>query len=59
MKVDVYWLSREIKKKSGKTYKELLQEEEDAAGSAISDKQQDCGVGYYRSSWIRQYKLFL
>ena len=26
MKVDVYWLSREIKKKSGKTYKELLQE---------------------------------
>ena len=24
MKVDVYWLSREIKKKSGKTYKELL-----------------------------------
>lgn len=25
MKVDVYWLSREIKKKSGKTYKELLQ----------------------------------
>ena len=26
MKVDVYWLSREIKKKSGRTYKELLQE---------------------------------
>lgn len=26
MKVDVYWLSREIKKKSGKIYKELLQE---------------------------------
>ena len=26
MKVDVYWLSREITKKSGKTYKELLQE---------------------------------
>lgn len=26
MKVNIYWLSREIKKKSGKTYKELLQE---------------------------------
>ena len=59
MKVDVYWLSREIKKKSGKTYKELTSGKEDAAGSVSSDKQQDCGVGYYRSSWIRQYKLFL
>ena len=26
MKVNIYWLSREIKKKSGKPYKELLQE---------------------------------
>ena len=25
MKYDVYWLSREIKKRTGKTYKELLQ----------------------------------
>ena len=26
MKTDIYWLSREIKKRTGKTYKELLQE---------------------------------
>ena len=56
MKVDVYWLSREIKKKSGKTYKELLQEKRMQQAVyllinsriAVSDIIEAVGYGQYR-----------
>ena len=63
MKVDVYWLSREIKKKSGKTYKELLQEKRMQQGVyllinsriAVSDIIE--AVGYDNTSYFyRKFK---
>ena len=52
MGYDVYWLSREIKKRTGKTYKELLQSRRDAAGSISVEEQQASGGRYYRVSGI-------
>ena len=63
MKVNIYWLSREIKKKSGKTYKELLQERKMKqavyllTGSALPVTDIIESVGYDNTSYFyRKFK---
>lgn len=63
MKVNIYWLSREIKKKSGKTYKELLQERKMKqavyllTSSALSVTDIIESVGYDNTSYFyRKFK---
>ena len=62
MKYDVYWLSREIKKRTGKTYKELLQEKRMnqavylLSNSKLSVSDIIESVGYDNSSYF--YRIF-
>lgn len=63
MNYDVYWLSREIKKKTGKTYKELLQAKRMSqavyllASSALSVSDIIESVGYDNTSYFyRKFK---
>lgn len=62
MNTDIYWLSREIKKRTGKTYKELLQEKRMQqavwllSNSAISVSDIIESVGYDNTSYF--YRKF-
>ena len=62
MGYDVYWLSREIRKRTGKTYKELLQEKRMQqavyllANSRIPVTDIIESVGYDNTSYF--YRLF-
>lgn len=62
MNTDIYWLSREIKKRSGKTYKELLQEKRMQqavwllSNSAVSVSDIIESVGYDNTSYF--YRKF-
>ena len=62
MNTDIYWLSREIKKQTGKTYKELLQEKRMQqavwllTNSAVSVSDIIESVGYDNTSYF--YRKF-
>ena len=62
MNTDIYWLSREIKKRTGKTYKELLQEKRMQqavwllSNSAVSVSDIIESVGYDNTSYF--YRKF-
>ena len=47
MGYDVYWLSREIKKRTGKTYKRAASVEKNASGGIFAEEQQAVGGGYH------------